>query len=269
VASRFHFHGEAIGFTGRLHVPFEHIIPVQAPAVLSEIGGYSAGTACDFRFRELIRFDRTHTEVTGSETGDVYATMIQSTIEGLDINGMLSADRIVGRIYSSYRDTPDGEPAIRVIGSRFENLKIAGIPVEVELATDVFDRLDKHHKVVEAFDADDDFRSLFGEITQKEQFDDLFEGVRKWFHRPPKEGSGLPANKGFTELSLVRKLTPLAPGLPYFGHVIRIEGFGTIRLATLQISRFTRRLIMVHVALGSAFKGSVVACEIQDGGTEW
>ena len=267
MASRFHFHGEALAFAGRVRVPFQEVIPGQAGSTLSEIGGYCTAVSRDFRYRELIQFDLAHTEVTGSDTGRSYATLIQCTVEGLNINGMVSADRIVARLYSSYRNEPDGEPAIRLIGTRFENLKIAGVPVTVDLATDVFDHLDKHHKVCTAYEKDPDFRKLFGEVTLRDAFDELAEMVQRWVHRPPRDAGTLPSNKGFTEVSLARKVT--APGLPCWGHVIHIGGFGTIRLATLQISQYTRRLSMIHIDLGCAVEGELMVCEIQDGGIEW
>jgi hypothetical protein len=251
LASRFHFHGEASGFSGHIRIPFQEIIPVQAAAVLSEFGGYCANHSIRFHYREIIQFDRAHTEVTGSYTGRAYCTLIQSTVEGLDINGMVTADRIVARIYSSYHNEPDGEPAIKLIGSRFENLKIAGIPVEVDLAIDIFDRLDKHHKVRGGCIDDGELRKFMG-VTD------------------PKATYTLPSNKGFTEVSLVRGLKPLAPGLRIpADHVIHIDGFGTIRLAVLQLSQYTRRLNMIHIDLGCAIEGELNVCEVQDGGIEW
>jgi hypothetical protein len=240
-----------LGFAGRIQIPFQEVIPIQAASVLSEIGGYCTNISRHFRYRELIKFHQAHTEVTGSDTGKQYCTLIQSTVEGLDINGMVTADRIVARIFSSYREEPDGEPSIKLIGSRFENLKIAGIPVEVDLATDIFDRLDKHYKLRTAFGSDEEVRKLMGAGSAAAT-------------------DSLPLNKGFTEVSLVRSLRPLAPGLPpAVDHVIRIEGFGTIRLATLQITQYTRRLNMVHIDLGCALEGQLMLCEVQDGGIEW
>jgi hypothetical protein len=265
--ARFHFHGEALGFAGRIKVPFAELIPVQAASTLSDMGGYCSSTSNDFRYRELIQFDSAHTVVTGSENGDEYATLIQSTVEGLNINGMFSADRIVARIFSTYRDSPDGEPSIKLIGSGFENLKIAGIPVQVELATDVLDRLDKHNTAVAAYRAKDAwFCPLFEDFPPAEKVEEVFDEIKDVLAGKPAE---FPAAKGFTEISLVRKLTPLAPGLPCHSKVIKIDGFGTIRLATLQLSQYTRRLTMVDLTLGCALMGQVRACEIQDGGVEW
>jgi hypothetical protein len=268
LASRFHFHGEALAFAGNIRVPFEEIIPVQAPSMLSEMGGYCASVSKDFQYRELVRFDHAHTIVTGSQTGDEYATMIQSTVEGLNINGMLTADRIVARIFSTYRDSPDGEPSIKLIGSRFENLKIAGIPIQVDLATDVLDRYDKHNTAITAFEAKDaGFCPLFEDFAPEDKVEDVIDEVKDAIAGKP--AVAFPSNKGFTEISLVRKLTPLAPGFPCPSKVVKIDGFGTIRLATLQLSQYTRRLTMVDITLGCAVMGQVMACEIQDGGVEW
>ena len=272
--SRFHFHGEALAFAGRLRIPHDEIIPGQAPAVLSEIGGHTATTVTDFRYRDFLRFERAHSEVTGSETRRKYCTLIQTTVEGLNINDMVTADRVVARLYSAYPLSPDfedadfdGEPSIKLIGTRFENLKIAGIPVQVELATALFDRLDTHHKLCHEYETDEAFRNLFGEITQRDAFDQLVDVVKRWFHNPGPKGTDLPSNKGFTEVSLAHKID--VPGLDPCGPVIHVPGFGTIRLATVQITQFTRRVTMIHVHLGCAFEGDAIVCEIQDGGIDW
>ena len=272
--SRFHFHGEALAFGGRMRIPYDEVLPGQAPAVLSEIGGHTATDVGDFRYRDFLRFDRAHSEVTGSDTGRKYCTLIQTTVEGLNINDMVTADRVVARLYSAYPHPPEdedeefaGEPSIKLIGTRFENLKIAGVPVTVHLATAVFDRLDTHKKLSLEYEKEESFRELFGEITQRDAFDQLVDVVKRWFHKPGAKGTELPSNKGFTEVTLAQKVE--APGLQPCGHVIHIPGFGTIRLATLQITQFTRRVTMIHVHLGCAFEGDTMICEIQDGGIDW
>ena len=46
--------------------------------------------------------------------------------------GMVTADRIVSRLFTSYKaDDPGDEPVVKLIGTRFENLRIAGIPASL------------------------------------------------------------------------------------------------------------------------------------------
>lgn len=250
-----------------MRVPHQETLHVQASCSLPEIGGHCTDKVRDFQYKDFLRFDEAHTEVTGAESEGNYCTLIQSTVTGLNINQIVQVDRIVARIYSIYKDSPDGEPAIKLIGSTYENLRIAGVPVTVDLAVDVFDRLDKHHKLVEAVGVDDKLRELLGKVTLRDRFDAVDERIRRWFRRPPAECKQLPANKGFTEVSLVRHID--APGLHVEGNAIYVAGFGVIRLATLQIAQYTRRLFMLQAHLGCAFEGDLTACEIQDGGVDW
>jgi len=182
---------------------------------------------------------------------------------------MVTADRVVANLVSAHADAPDTEPSIKLTGTRFENLRIAGVPVKVDLALDLFNRLDTHQSVTAAWRDDPGFRRYFAEVSHRERFPQLPPRVQRWFHRPAPDESALPETKGITSLSLVRKLEPERPEFDCWGHVIYLEGFGTIRLAELQISRYSRRLAMVQVDLGSPVDGDVMAASIEGNGTDW
>ena len=272
--SRFRFHGHAIGAGGRIHNPFQEIIEIQAASALPEIGGYGAARSTSFRYREILQFDAAHSEVTGSRTsnGDgsgVFNTLIKSTVENLNIMGMITADRVVANLVSTHDGGPESEPSFKLSGTRFENLKVAGVPVKVDLCIEVFDRLDTHKRVSDAFVADRDFRNLFAELSLKDRLSEAPARVQRWFHRPSKEESALPQTKGFTTISLVRRLEPERPDFKCWGHVIYIEGFGSIQLAELALSKNNRRLTMIHVNLGSPVEGDVAVCAVDGNGSDW
>lgn len=273
--SRFRFQGHAIGAGGRIRNPFQEIIEIQAASALPEIGGYGSTRATGFRYREILQFSVAHTEVTGSRTTGaggqpVYNTLIKSTVEGLDLMGMVTADRVVANLVSEHHGEPDGEPSIKLAGTRFENLRIAGVPVKVDLCLDVFDRLHTHQHVVDAYGKDREFRQLFDGLTMRNRLQDAPERVQRWFHGAPADEREMPHTKGITCLSLVRSLQPEKP--PEFkgwGHVVHVEGFGTIQLAELQLSKHTRRLTMIQVNLGSPVEGDVMAASVDDGGSTY
>jgi hypothetical protein len=271
--SRFRFHAHAIGAGGRIRNPFQEIVEVQAASALPEIGGYGSGRVQDFKYREIIHFDHAHTEVTGSSTGQdggaVHNTLAKSTVEGLNIMGMVTADRVVANLVAAHPEGRDVEPSIKLTGTRFENLRIAGVPVKVDLALDIFNRLDTHQGLTAAYRDDAGFRRHFAEISHRERFQELPGRVQRWFHRPAADDSALPETKGITSLTLVRRLEPERQEFQCWGHVIYLEGFGTIRLAELQISRYSRRLTMVQVDLGSPVDGEVMAASIEGNGTDW
>ncbi|MGH9665156.1 MAG: hypothetical protein ACRD9L_12090 [Bryobacteraceae bacterium] len=272
--SRFRFQGHAVGAAGQIRSPFQEVIEVQAASALPEIGGYGSGRSSTFRYREILHFDLAHTEVTGSQSGDcdkgpVYCTLIKSTIEGLNVMGMLTADRIVANIVSTYRSGGDGEPSVKLIGTRFENLKIAGIPVRVDLAIDLFDRFDTHASLRQAYRSDDEVRRLFEDVGLRRRLPEAPAKVQRWFHGPAPEDSDIPSTKGITSASLVRKLEPESSSVSCWGHVIHVDGFGVIRLAEIDITQFTRRVTMVQIELGCPVEGRLMMCSGEDGGTEW
>ena len=68
---------------------------------------------------------------------DTYNSSVTATIEGLNILDMVTADRIVARVTSKQR-LDEEEPTILSIGSRIENLRIAGCPIQVDLDNELF-----------------------------------------------------------------------------------------------------------------------------------
>src|SRR5215472_5295693 len=170
--SQHRFRGSAFGAAAVLETPFREILPTQASANLADFGGYGCGRSEDFRHRELIHFDLALSEVTGSQThldGDVttYSTLVKSTIINLNVMGMIQCDKVVANLVSTYEDGNDAEPSIRLIGSRFQNLMIAGIPVKVCLNLDVLDDCHKHSLLKSRFKSKDEkdkgVRDLFGD----------------------------------------------------------------------------------------------------------
>jgi hypothetical protein len=272
VGSRYRFNGHAIGAAGRINNPFQEIIEIQAAAALPEIGGYGTARSNNFRYREILQFEAAHSEVTGSKSNgnsaEVYNSLIKSTVEGLNIMGMVTADRVVANLVSVHDGGPDSEPSIKLAGSRFENLRIAGVPVKVDLCLDIFDGLHTHQQVLDAYRTKNEFRTLFDSLTLKHKLNEAPSRVQRLFYKPAADDAQMPHTKGITSVSLVRKLEPeRPPEYKCYGHVIYVEGFGTIQLAELLLSKQTRRLTMIQVNLGSPVEGDLMAVAADDGGS--
>ncbi len=270
--SRFRFHGYAIGAAGRIHRPFSELIEVQAATALPQIGGHGSARSARFKYRDIFQFDVAHSEVTGapchSDCDDKpasYGTHIQATLEGLNVMGMVTADRVVANLASTYGPASDGEPSVVLVGTRFENLRIAGIPVHVDLATDVFDRYPTHRALVQAYRTDEGVRGLFDRVTLKDHAHQAPEHILRWFSHS-HGGAELPATRGITSVSLVRELAAEKAGLELWGHVIHVPGFGTVRLAEIDISRVTRTVNMIQIDLDCPYKAQIMCAMIADGG---
>ena len=263
MSSRFRFHGYAIGVAGQITQPFLETIEVQAATVLPAIGGRGTARVADFERRDLLRFHLAESEVSGSDcdckTGEwSAATHLKASVEGLNIMGMVTADRIVANLVSTYSPAV-GQNSVRLLGTRFENLRIAGIPVKVDLATDLFDKYDTHSTLCGAYKDNDDVRNLMDRAAMRHS-SDVPAKIQRWL---PSGGS---AGQMPERLSLVRSLVPETGGLDAWGHIIHVPGFGTIRLAELDLSPATRVINMLQIRFDCPFKGRMMCLSVGDGG---
>ena len=270
MSSRFRFHGFAIGVAGQVTEPFSEHIEAQGATALSAIGGHGAARVSSFKRREFLQFDQLISSVSGTDCGCdsdelLAVTQLQASVEGLNILGIVTADRVVANLVSTYTDGSDGEPSVRLLGTRFENLRVAGIPVHVDVATDVFDKYDTHRSLSDAYRTDREVRELIERVRVKENSQDAPSRARRWFCKSG-DSDELPATYGVTRVSLVRGLEVGKPGLANWGHVIHVDGFGTIRLAEVEISKRTRVVNMIQIEFDCPFKGQMMCLSVGDGG---
>lgn len=139
---RFVYTAHAVGLAGRIRIPFGDVIDAQASCALAGTGGFTSGKVEKFNYRDIITFDSATSFATGNFTGTGEAkgfeTSVTTTIEGLNILGIVTAGRIVARLTSLHFSDANGkpvldkEPLIRATGSHFEDLSIAGKPLTLE-----------------------------------------------------------------------------------------------------------------------------------------
>lgn len=138
----FHYHASALGLSGELTRPVQHVIEVQAGTALPSTGGVGSSHVENFRFDEVVSFRRAYSHVSGSVKEEnnkrIHTTHATATVEGLNILDVVTADRIVARLSSSFEEPAPKVPGpyegkVLTVGSKFENLNIAGFPVDVEL----------------------------------------------------------------------------------------------------------------------------------------
>ena len=63
--------------------------------------------------------------------GEGWNTLTTTVVEGLNVMKVVTADRIVGQTITEH-PLKGNMPSISFLGTRFENLRIAGVPVELE-----------------------------------------------------------------------------------------------------------------------------------------
>jgi hypothetical protein len=272
---RFIYHALAIGISGRITTPFDEIIPTQPSSALPEGGGFGTSRVNNFQFRHILRFTRATTLVAGADTpaqndikGPSHDAVATAIVEGLDILGVVTADRIVARIASSHPFDPQQPGSIYPVGSYFENLRIAGYKVDIDLATDRFLQFDTTQKIRDAYkDNTDHFRDEFKQMSLIGRGEQIPERLHKYFpYFDWISEEKIPEKNGIIACSLVRNIAGLGRDVTQCGHTMMVKGFGIVRLAELKITQSGRRIRMLQVDLGSTPSGDASACGAEGNG---
>ena len=226
----FHFHAEGHAFSGEIHEPVWYPILTRASASLPTIGGQAEAVHGEFTAHEFIYFKRAHTHVAGRRIAEkIYVTHSTTTIEGLNIENVLTADRITCRLRSIH-DPKHPEGLILTDGSEFENFRIRGHKLEVTL----------RHKIMEDFDT---LAKLAGQVKKQ--------------NRP-----GTVVKQSGLVFSLVEKIESDLPYVPKDGgNSFEVPNFGKVTIAEVFAEAGTRTLTMLHLELGSPQTANLTVTE--------
>jgi hypothetical protein len=260
------YHAEASALKGTLILPISQEIEPQVHAKLPEVGGYLTQRADLYRLESIISFRSAYSHVGGNlsdKTGGGHTTLTTTVVEGLNVMEVVTADRIVGQMITEHPLEGEGYiPSISFLGTRIENLRIAGQPVEL-----VFD-----HDIFGPKPADDlPYTSDAGFVSRVNR---QYERIRQNKNLPTavqerynRLSSTLGASEE-VECSLIDQVAGLIPGT-ISGNVITIPGFGTLTLAKLVVKhedpheqtkipkKTTFDLTMIDFKLGCAASGNV------------
>jgi hypothetical protein len=263
------FHAEATVLKGHLRLPLAQEIRPQAYAKLPEEGGYLAQHACDYRLEAAISFRSAYTQVAGNrdlKPGHGWTTLTTSVVEGLNVFDVVTADKVVGQIVTEH-PLVGYVPKVSFLGTRFENLRIAGHPVKLDCDLDLFGAKPENDA---PYTQDPGFISrVTNQHKQVRTHPSLLEELIQRY-------TGLPSkieNPEAVECSLVNQAEGSFPGR-CFGHVIEIPDFGTIVLAALRLEQSdfqagsgipkitTIRLTMIEFKLGCLADGKAKTVEL-------
>lgn len=252
----FHYHACAHAFSGLFTRPFQHQIDVLASSTLPIIGGHGQARFENFQFREFVSFRRGYTHVSGAEQKEAdgvksYNTLVTSTIEGLNLLDVVTADRIVARLYSKHREG-EKEGSFTIVGSRFEKLRIADCDVKVDLNLKLFEDIKTYKKAQDEFANDD---SEFRKLAEKP-----FEDGELVEQQGPN---------GAFLCSCVKEIKTAFPGVGHIGHSFSVPGFGKVFLGELLIKHGQRTLTMIRFEIGSAVSASGTVSQADGNGSPW
>jgi len=212
----------------------------------------------------VLSYRSAYTQVAGNRSlkpGQGWSTLTTSVVEGLNVLDVVTADRVVGQMITEH--PIDGYvPSVNFLGTRFENLRIAGHPVA----------LDVNLNLLGARPANDAFYSNDPGVVERVgaqhknilAHGDLPDDLRERYNRLSSSIRGV----GSFECSLVNQATGSLPGRS-FGHIIVIPDFGKVVLGKLTVSseeakpgtqtprKTTIKLVMIDMELGCAIDGGI------------
>lgn len=235
----FHFHALAHALSGEFRHPLWAVIPAQASASLSTIGGQAGAGVENFHFQDFVCFKSAHTFIFGKPRRDeTFVTQTSTVVNGLNILGMVTAERIVSRL-TSVHGPKDPEGHIIAEDSRFDGLKINGEEVRVTLRHKLLVDCGTFEKLVTQGIANDVKSGRIAVIDPKRQV---------------------------AVCSLVEKIETKLKGVDPKRHLIEVRDFGKIYLAEVFAGLGTRTLTMLRLELGSPHVASLTSAEATTNG---
>ncbi|HEX4756614.1 MAG TPA: hypothetical protein VH308_01490 [Terracidiphilus sp.] len=265
------YHAEASILSGFLRLPLVQGIKSQASVTLPEGGGYLSQRAEAFRLEGVISFRSGYTQVAGNRStkpGQGWTTLTTTAVEGLNVLDVVTADRIVGQTITEH--PIEGHiPTVNFLGTRFDNLRIAGHPVKLDLDLNILGPKPAND---ESYAQDSGLISrVGGQYSRVLEDRELPDELRERYNRL----SSTLGSPEAVECSLVNVAAGAYPGRS-FGHVIDVPDFGKIILGKVTVThedykqgtktprKTTVRLTMIHFELGCAADGDL---SLDDGST--
>jgi hypothetical protein len=235
---RYHvYNAEASVLSGFLKLPFESEITPHVHVQLPESGGYGSKRVTDVHLESAISYSAAKTHVGGNrdeKPGHGWSTLATATIEGLNIFDVVTADRVVMQINTDH-PLAGYVPRVNFLGTRFENLRIGGHPVKVDLNLNhLGPKLAGDAPYTQSKEFLDRVARQYDTVNKGHDITE--EGMRRYNRTPTSD-----ACREGIECSLVNSVSSLNAGETFpgrcFGHVIDVPNFGVVYLATLKIEQ--------------------------------
>jgi hypothetical protein len=280
---RFTYSADARLLRGHLVRPVELKIESQSPVSLRDTrGGHVSRSMDQFSAEGLISFQSGYASVSGSYSEQHgWVTLATSVLEGLNVFEVITAERVVAQV-STTQPHYDWIPKVTFLGTRFENLRIGGYAVQIELDLGICgdipeggrSYLEDHrfldrvqHQVMSIARAKGLPRDLRDQYDSEIAYIDV---LRKRANGRDQGGVDQPL-----QCSLVNSIGPIPiPGVQTFGNLILIPDFGVVSLAGVEVGRVFRdhtpelefTLEMLKIRMGSIAHGDIGAAEVSVSG---
>lgn len=225
------YNADAFAFSANFQSPIPQVIEEQAFVELPVTGGYSYLPAAPYQLDGIVSHGGGYAQVAGHANSNGGATTLATAvIERLNILDVVTADRVVAQITTEH--APNNlVPSVSFLGTRFENLRVAGQEIEIEPYLDILGAKP---------DNDESYLNdggVLSRIAQQCSKIKSMVGLPKWASDQFNWDTAV-TDRQQMKSSLVKSVSG-APGKS-FGHVIDLRFFGRIFLAELTVTRVVK-----------------------------
>jgi hypothetical protein len=258
VTERYHvYHAAAHILSGEFEHPIKQPIEHYGNVLLEKTRRESLFTEAvgETNVEGLISFKSGHTRVIGSQLRNKkdiwgndhsgWVTQSTSVLEGFNVGDVITADRLVAQVSTEHPLVHDHVPTVTFLGTRFENLQVAGYPVQLELDLSVCGTKPEGDL---SYLQDSGFLDrVHGQLNRIADAKGLPEALEKQYDakiayiddlKKRAKGGANSGRNGHSKLkcSLVKSIGPIPlPGVKTFGNLIFIPDFGTVALAEVEV----------------------------------
>jgi hypothetical protein len=178
----------------------------------------------------ILTFASGSASVSGSESAAGYTTTATATVQGLNIEGILTADVVIGTISTLY-PVGNAVPSVNFVGSYFQNLHINGQLVTVNANTAIFGPKPA---------GDGSYFNEAAVLTAMGQQYYSGWGNPNLPASAESQSNWTPAAAvadNVLQCSLVTGVTGVHAPATTYGNIIVIPGFGTVSLGNIKLTR--------------------------------
>jgi hypothetical protein len=268
--------------TGRLKRPVE--LKIEAQAAVSLHGDEASRVTRHMELYSadgLISFRSGYTCVSGNDSEQHgWVTLSTSVLEGLNVLEVITAERVVAQVSTEHGHEgpyPEHVPKVTFLGTRFEDLRVCGYPVQVELDLGICgDRPRGDQTYLED-------RSFLSRVQHQLEnivgTEGLPDAIRRQYHSKigyihdlNKRSNRRADGDSKLQCSLGRSIGAIPfPGVRTFGNLILIPDFGIVSLAELEVIQSWSKefgvttnfgLTMLNLVMGSIAEGEVEVAKV-------
>ncbi len=262
----FHYRAGASPLGGQISHPTEKTIHTQAASSLAQAGGYVESRAGQYRLDHIVSCDQAYSHSSGiqNKTTGSWEVIITSVVENLNVLEVVTADRVVSRLFVEHPHV-GYNPRISAVGSSFVNLRVAGVSINPVLDLDMLTLPVGKNGFPNKLHVDDDkfiakVEAQNDTIVSAKTAPQWLKSRHSWVKSPQERNK-----KGFVLCSLVNELRGAESGTSH-GHVMHVPGFGNIFFGELVIAPHSYRLTMIRAEMGCLAEGHISAATADSNG---